>query len=113
MSHVAVDLPPRQSPNSPCTLPLIPGKIILVRSLDYEDPSIPNHQLSLKVAAYTEGPDVRSATATILVNIQDINDHSPQFDQDVSRDHAGHMTIASQASSTSLILSKWRCLFGK
>ena len=34
--------------------------------------------------AFTEGPDVRSAEATVTVIVLDINDHSPEFEEDVS-----------------------------
>ena len=52
----------------------------LTQRLDYE--SLKPPQLSVQLVAYT--PDQRSATATIIVSVTDTNDHSPQFNKDVS-----------------------------
>ena len=57
--------------------------IYINRRLDYE--TMPNKRISFQVEVYSDdtGSDRRSAIATVIVEVTDTNDHSPQFDEDV------------------------------
>ena len=61
----------------------IAGVIYINRRLDYE--TMPNKRISFQVVVYSDdtGSDRRSAIATVIVEVTDTNDHSPQFDEDV------------------------------
>ena len=58
------------------------GRVSLNRVLDYD--TMNSKQLTFQIEAYTRGPNVRKAMATVIVNVQDINDNVPKFLQGVS-----------------------------
>ena len=57
------------------------GKVFLRQRLDYE--SLSSKTLSFQVEAFTGGPPKKTALTTVYVQVQDVNDHSPKFVQDV------------------------------
>lgn len=82
------------------------GVVALNRRLDFE--SLPKKYVSFKVKAIIgEAKSQRSSEATIIVNVQDINDNSPVFSQNVSESHAMNYIPIYKAYSKHLTLKKY------
>lgn len=66
------------------------GVVTLSKRLDYEQLSPSKKQISFivkAVAKNTNNTESKSSTATIIIDVQDTNDNSPVFTQEVSLPH--------------------------
>ena len=56
------------------------GEVRTFRQIDHDMDPV-DFQLSFLVEAFTQGPNIQSAIATVNIIIQDINDNGPTFRQ--------------------------------
>ncbi|BFZ03360.1 hypothetical protein BsWGS_06399 [Bradybaena similaris] len=56
------------------------GRVSLVREIDYENDTAPNHLHVVVIVAYSAN-NQQSATASVSINIVDVNDNNPVFQQ--------------------------------